>query len=122
MHKSSLVKALVISVLAGWILPTASMAKDAGGEEKDHKKMSKKMIEKYDTDQDGQLSEAEKAAMTEDKKAAKAELMKKYDTDEDGQLSEAEKAEMKKAKMEARKAGKPAKEKPAVEEEEEMEE
>jgi len=84
----------------------------------------KKMLEKYDADKDGQLSDAEKEAMKTDMEKRRAEgkncpgvrddrnpkaphgerpnreemrekMLEKYDADKDGQLSDAEKEAMK---------------------------
>lgn len=64
------------------------------------------VLEKYDTDGDGTLSDAEKAAMRAaieaEREAKRAEIIAKYDTDGDGVLSEAERAAAK-AAMEAEK-------------------
>ena len=60
------------------------------------------MLEKFDTDGDGKLSEEEKAearkAMQEKKQQREERMLKRFDADGDGQLSDAEKAEAKKQK------------------------
>ena len=57
--------------------------------------MKAKFMEKFDTDKDGQISDAEKEAIKAQFEAKKAEMkakfMEKFDTDKDGQLSDAEK-------------------------------
>ena len=82
-----------------------TQAQQSGGEQGDGHGNREEMMKKYDTDGDGQLSEAERVALREARggqggkgKGGKGqggnreELMKKYDTDGDGQLSEAERA------------------------------
>lgn len=62
--------------------------------------MHARMLEKFDADKDGQLSEQEKAAMKaelEQRRAAfRKNLEQKFDTDGDGKLSEEEQATMRK--------------------------
>ncbi len=81
-----------------------------------------KMLERFDKDGDGKLSEAERA---EAKKAMgdrdgkgggdrKTEILKRFDKDGDGQLNEAERAEARKA-MEGRKGQRPEGGKPRPE-------
>ena len=80
--------------------------------------MQKKMLEKFDTDKDGQLSDAEKEAIKAGMKGQRPEfggkrgekgerpsredmqkkMLEKFDTDKDGQLSDAEKEAMKSAR------------------------
>jgi hypothetical protein len=75
--------------------------------------MKAKFMEKFDTDKDGQISDAEKEAIKAQFEAKKAEMkakfMEKFDTDKDGQLSDAEKeaakAEFKKNAPKFRKHG-----------------
>ena len=72
--------------------------------------MKAKFMEKFDADKDGQISDAEKAAIKADFEAKKAEMkakfeakkaerkakfMEKFDTDKDGQISDAEKEAIK---------------------------
>ncbi len=63
------------------------------------------VLEKFDADKDGQLSDDEKKAMHAEMKARmearKAKMLEKYDTDKSGELSDTEKEAMK-ADMEAR--------------------
>ena len=58
-----------------------------------------KFMEKFDTDKDGQISDAEKEAIKAAHEAHKAEMkakfMEKFDTDKDGQISDAEKEAIK---------------------------
>ena len=55
-----------------------------------------KFMEKFDTDKDGKISDAEKEAIKAAREARKAEMkakfMEKFDTNKDGQLSDEEKA------------------------------
>ena len=86
--------------------------------------MKAKFMEKFDADKDGQISDAEKAAIKAEFEAKKAEMkakfvakkaerkakfMEKFDTDKDGQISDAEKeaikAEFKKNAPKFRKHG-----------------
>ena len=86
--------------------------------------MKAKFMEKFDADKDGQISDAEKAAIKADFEAKKAEMkakfeakkaerkakfMEKFDTDKDGKISDAEKeaikAEFKKNAPKFRKHG-----------------
>lgn len=68
------------------------------------------MIKKYDTDQDGQLSEEERAALRNDVKAGREArrekfhraFMERFDTNKDGVLSEEEKEAAKAARGEGR--------------------
>jgi Ca2+-binding EF-hand superfamily protein len=53
------------------------------------------VLAKYDTNHDGKLSDAEKAAMKADLEAKRKELIAKYDTNGDGVLDEKERAAMK---------------------------
>lgn len=48
------------------------------------------MLEKYDTDKDGKLSEEERAVLNEDRKKRRAELLEKYDADGNGKLDREE--------------------------------
>jgi Ca2+-binding EF-hand superfamily protein len=50
------------------------------------------VLAKYDTDGDGKLSDAEKAAMKADLEAKRKELIAKFDTDGDGVLNATERA------------------------------
>lgn len=58
-----------------------------------------KLLEKYDTNKDGQLDASEKAAMKADFQAKraerKAEMLAKFDTNKDGKLDAQERAVMK---------------------------
>ena len=61
--------------------------------------MKAKFMEKFDADKDGQISDAEKAAIKAQFEAKQAEMkakfMEKFDTDKDGQISDAEKEAIK---------------------------
>ena len=61
--------------------------------------MKAKFMEKFDTDKDGQISDAEKAAIKAQFEAKQAEMkakfMEKFDTDKDGKISDAEKEAIK---------------------------
>jgi Ca2+-binding EF-hand superfamily protein len=49
------------------------------------------VMEKYDTNKNGQLDADEKAVFERDREARRAEFIKRFDKDGDGQLNEAEK-------------------------------
>jgi hypothetical protein len=77
--------------------PAAAAAKGKKGPGPKGPEARKEMLEKYDTDKDGKLSE-------EERKAAFADRMsKKFDKDGDGELNDEEKAAMEEAR-EAHKA------------------
>ncbi len=61
--------------------------------------MKAKFMERFDTDKDGQISDAEKEAIKAQFEARhaerKARFMEKFDTDKDGQISDAEKEAIK---------------------------
>ncbi len=48
------------------------------------------VLERFDTDGDGKLSQDERKAMREERQAQRKKMMEKYDTDGDGKLSEDE--------------------------------
>jgi hypothetical protein len=56
--------------------------------------MRGRMLEKYDTNKNGQLDSAEKAAFARDREARHAEMVKRFDTDGDGKLSDSERDAM----------------------------
>jgi len=69
--------------------------------------MGPELLEQFDTDGDGKLSETEREAVKAHMEAKKAAFIKKYDLDADGALNDEETAAMKatiKEKMEAMKA------------------
>ena len=72
-----------IAVLAGLAMASGTPEKEKG---KKHRVPPgiKQLIEKFDTDGDGKLSDEEKEAARE---ARKAEFLKKFDKDGDGELS-----------------------------------
>lgn len=117
MIKSSLPRfALALLALALTVLPAALHAEEASG-----KKLTKNQ-QKYDADQDGKLSEEEKAAAKEAAKAKGKETreanLDKYDANKDGKLDADERAkkksdeqtekESRKAERDAKKAAKEA--------------
>ncbi len=109
----------VLNVLACCALALA-VTGQAEEKAKEPKGPSKAMLRKYDADQDGKLSEPEKAKAKADAKAKrdarKQEALKEYDANTDGKLNKNEREKMKvekaaerearKAEKEARKAGK----------------
>ena len=100
-------KVLIICLAASVAGAGAALAaKEEGGEEgkrgdRKGRPLPKHVIEKYDTDKDGTLSEAEKAEMRKAWEARRAEFMKKYDTDGDGKLSEKEREAAREARKKA---------------------
>ena len=61
-----------------------------------------RMMEKFDANGDGQLDEAERAAMRAAREARHAEMMKKLDTNGDGAVDDAERQAARAARAEAR--------------------
>ena len=59
------------------------------------------MKEKFDTNKDGTLDDAERAAMKEARSERKAKMVAKFDTNKDGKLDDAERTAM----QSSRKAG-----------------
>lgn len=104
---------IALGLLALVFAATMVKAKEDGDKER---KPSKEALAKYDTNKDGMLDDAEKAAMkaaaVAKGKATKEANLAKYDANKDGKLDEAEKAAMKAgqdAAMDARKAERDAK-------------
>lgn len=102
---------LLAAALATCALTAFTFADDPKPEAKE-KGPSKADLKKYDANNDGQLDDAEKAAMKADKdakkEADKKARLEKYDTNKDGKVdkteAEAEKADKEKAKAEKEKA------------------
>lgn len=99
---------IALGLLALLFSVTIARADEGATEEKNP---SKAALAKYDTNKDGKLDDAEKAAMKADR-AAKAKSTKeanlaKYDVNKDGKLDATEKAAMK-ADQDAAKAAKKA--------------
>ncbi len=72
--------AIILLALVGALAVPAVMAEESVPV----KKVSKKTLEKYDTDKDGKLSAAEEAAMKADKAKARAERHHQKTTPETG--------------------------------------
>jgi Ca2+-binding EF-hand superfamily protein len=92
-----------IAGLAMAIIGAASLAQAEQGQGKDKgqgggRRMPPHVIEKFDTDGDGQLNEKERAAAREARKAH----MQQFDTDGDGKLNEEERETMRAAMEEKR--------------------
>src|SRR5689334_14240332 len=68
---------------------------DPGCEAK-HQAHRQKKLERFDTDKDGKLSDAEREAMRASFKQRFAEVKQRFDADHDGTLSEGERAAMRK--------------------------
>ena len=98
--------ALVVALLTGSPL----WAQDGTDDEKGHKKDGKcacecrekrhqKILEKFDKDGDGKLSDAEKTAakeaMEQRREARQKKILEKFDTNKDGTLSDEEKKALK---------------------------
>ena len=79
------------------LIGAASLAQAEQGQGKgkgDGRKMPPEMMEKFDTDGDGQLNDTEKKAMRDEMMAKREEMTEKFDTDGDGKLNEEERAAM----------------------------
>jgi Ca2+-binding EF-hand superfamily protein len=76
---------------AGLLAGTVGVLADEGGRGGDHGWGRGAVLEKYDTNKNGQLDPDEKAAFESDREARREEFIKRFDTDGDGKLSEAEK-------------------------------
>jgi len=76
-------------ITLGVLIGTCSFAaaQDTPPPARPQRQMPPGMLEKFDTDGDGKLSESEMGAMQAEMKAKRAEMMKKYDKDGDGKLS-----------------------------------
>jgi EF hand domain-containing protein len=75
---------------AGMLAVAGAAVADRGGASYDHGERGA-LLEKYDSNKNGQLDAEEKAAFERDREARRAELMRQADTDGDGTLSDAEK-------------------------------
>lgn len=85
-------KASIILTIAALTIPFAAHAEgDESKKRAKGKKFRAMMIEKFDTDGDGKLSDSEKEAAKTAMKARRAEFIAQHDTDGDGKLSEEEK-------------------------------
>lgn len=82
-----LTKSLVAVVAVG-VLGGGSVAFAGGGMKGDGHRA--RMMEKFDTNKDGQLDESEKAAMMAKKQQRKQEMLARFDANKDGQLDETE--------------------------------
>jgi hypothetical protein len=82
--------ALTLTAAGALALPAFAIAGPGHGH--GHGRKGGEMMQKFDADGDGQLSDGEKAAMKQAVAARKAEMLAKYDADGDGQLSDAERA------------------------------
>ncbi len=94
--------------VAGWIMAlTGALTlahagqgqdKNRGGHPKGKYSGREEMLKRYDTDGDGQLSEAEREKLRSDRAArrgkhpSRKEIMQRFDADGDGQLNEQERA------------------------------
>jgi Ca2+-binding EF-hand superfamily protein len=76
---------------AGVLVGSGAVLAGEGARGEDHGWGRGAVLEKYDTNKNGQLDPEEKAALDRDREARRAEFMKEFDKDGDGQLSEAEK-------------------------------
>lgn len=65
-----------------------------------------KILEKYDTDKNGQIDPEEKTAMKKDRATRREERLKKYDKNGDGRLDDTEKAAIKPETKLEKKSGK----------------
>lgn len=78
----------ILTILAATLiaLPAVHAAQSEGGQ---HQRGDRKqqILDRFDTDKDGTLSESERAAA---KAACKQRVLEKFDTDKDGKLSDSE--------------------------------
>jgi Ca2+-binding EF-hand superfamily protein len=82
----------LITALAILSVPALALAEGDGEKKGKHcEKHRERMLEKFDADGDGKLSEEERAEAKAAMKAYKEKMIAKYDTDGDGELSEEEK-------------------------------
>ena len=65
-------------------------------------KMRAHMMERFDADKDGKLSETERAAMKQQRQAMHAQMLERFDADKDGKLSQAERQAARAAMKEMR--------------------
>jgi EF hand len=95
--KKILTTALGLALCVGFIQAAeGDVAKEKeGGPGKKGEARRAEVIKKYDKNNDGQLDDTEKAAMSEDLKKTRREAqLKKYDKNGDGKLDDAEKEAM----------------------------
>lgn len=109
MKTSQISKYLIPALLLGLTLPAARA--QPGDPEGPGRKgpppggpRRERMMEKFDADKDGQLSESERAAAKAEMQARKATDLKDYDKDGNGELSKAEREAMFEAKRAERHA------------------
>ena len=93
------------------MLPLFALAFVVSGRAEEAKAPSKEMLRKYDTNNDGVISDDEKAAgkasANEAREARRAEELEKYDENKDGKINKDERAKIiadRKAEKSARKA------------------
>lgn len=109
MKTSQISKTLIPALLIGFAIP-AAMAQPGNGDGPGRQgpppggPRKERMMEKFDTDKDGQLSETERAAAKTEMQARKAADLKIYDKDGDGELSKEERQALGEAKRAERHA------------------
>ncbi len=85
-------KTSIILTLLALSIPIIGQAEADGDKKTRHTKTARsKIIEKFDTNGDGTLNEAEKATAKEARKAKRKEFIAQHDSDGDGTLSDEEK-------------------------------
>ena len=90
-NRSLIVVALMLSTS---MLATAAPKGGGKGKPQGPPPPPPEVLAKYDTDQDGKLSDTEKAAMKADLEAKRKEMIAKYDADGNGVLNATERAAM----------------------------
>jgi hypothetical protein len=110
------VAGLVVALIGTASLATAEQEKQCkkcGNKGQGERPSREQMMQRFDTDGDGQLSESERTALQEEmgkrkgghpggERPSREEVMKRFDADGDGQLSESERASLHKAFEERR--------------------
>jgi hypothetical protein len=109
MKTSQISKTLIPALLLGFAIP-AAQAQPGNGDGPGRQgpppggPRKERILEKFDADKDGQLSESERAAAKAEMEARKAADLKAYDKDGDGELSKAERQALGEAKRAERHA------------------
>jgi Ca2+-binding EF-hand superfamily protein len=96
MNRKLTIALSLATLVGGSALAFANHHTPEPGCEAKHQAHRQKKLERFDTDKDGKLSDAERAAMRAAWKQRFGEMKQRYDVDKDGSLSETERAAMRK--------------------------